>query len=231
MTKKYFATHCSLLVFAMIGISACGSSNSNGVGGQLNPDTSENSNQTGNDDGLPDDSTGSVQPFSVRVANYGNLDSSQAAKVDQAVQLLDEVMNSAEFKTRVENFTYSGTLQFVQNNGLTNAQIYDTLMAAAELYPSATQANGVADIQVKIYYPPWYSVTSAIAFTSTTDAYLNIYDSYFSSSSIPALAETLIHEWTHKLGFEHDYDSTARRPYSVPYGIGGIVYDLAKRVD
>lgn len=211
-----------MFAFAMIGLTACGSSDLNGSGKEL--ETLPLSELIGGE------TPNSATSFMINISDRSNLSSTQSAKVDQAVAVLNKVMNSTELKTAILNFTYSGSQQFVQNNGLTNAQVYQTIMEGAELFPSRTSANFTADIKVKIYYPPWYSVTSAVAFTSTTDAYLNIYDSYFSSSSIAALSETLIHEWTHKLGFDHDYDSTARRPYSVPYGVGGIIYDLAKKV-
>lgn len=172
--------------------------------------------------------SGNSENFAVSVTDRSNMSASQSAKLDKALAAAQTVMKSDQLRDKVVNFTYSGQKIFVQNNDLTNEQVYETLMAAAELYPTRTEPNGVADIKVKIYYPPWYSVTSAVAFTSTTDAYLNIYDSYFSSASIADLAETLIHEWTHKLGFDHDYDSTARRPYSVPYAVGSMVNTLAR---
>jgi hypothetical protein len=141
------------------------------------------------------------------------------------------VMNSQAFKDRVLNFTNNGQKQFYQNLGLTNAEIYATLMAGAEQYPSVSLANNMADMKISIYYPAWYSASSAVAFTNTSDPFLHIYSSYFSSSSLPDLAETIVHEWTHKMGFDHDYNSTAPRPYSVPYGIGGIVWDVASAMN
>ena len=32
-----------------------------------------------------------------------------------------------------------------------------------------------------------------------------------------------MHEWLHKIGFEHSYYNNSDRPYTVPYAIGEIV--------
>jgi hypothetical protein len=37
------------------------------------------------------------------------------------------------------------------------------------------------------------------------------------------------HEYCHKIGFEHSVQPTPSRPFSVPYGIGNIVEELANK--
>ena len=113
---------------------------------------------------------------------------------------------------------------------MTNLQIYDLLMSGAEKLPTQMEPNQLADMQLSIYFPPWYKrFTKAVAFTNTNDPYLHIYNSYYNSASVADLSETMIHEWIHKFGFDHDFNATAQRPYSVPYGIGGIINDLVAK--
>jgi hypothetical protein len=40
----------------------------------------------------------------------------------------------------------------------------------------------------------------------------------------------MMHEWLHKLGFGHSYYYSTSRNYSVPYGIGKIMMDLAAKI-
>ena len=51
-------------------------------------------------------------------------------------------------------------------------------------------------------------------------------DKFFTTNSLGKVAGNIVHEWTHKLGFEHDFNSTARRNYSVPYAVGNIIQEL-----
>jgi hypothetical protein len=148
----------------------------------------------------------------------------QSQKLDQAVTILNQVLNTPEFKERILNFTYQGKAQFVQNNNFTNQQIYDQIMAGAEQLPKVTAPDEIADMQLSIYSPPWYRrFSSAVAFTTAGDSKLYLYKNYFNRASLADLCETLVHEWVHKLGYDHDFNSTARRPYSVPYGVGASV--------
>jgi hypothetical protein len=143
------------------------------------------------------------------------------------IGVLNQVLNGPEFRERVLAFSYQEKNQFVQNNGLTNQQIYDLLMSGAEQYPVQAAANQMADMQLTIYVQPWYRRYSrAVAYTNQNDPLLHIRSSYYDQASVADLAETLVHEWTHKMGFDHEFNATAQRPYSVPYGIGGIINEL-----
>ena len=168
--------------------------------------------------------TQTAHALKVNVIDTTNFTTTQTQKMNQAVTILNQVLNSPEFKERVLNF------KFVQTNGMNNQQIYDYLMSGAEKFPTQTAANQLADMHLSIYFPPWYKrFTKAVAFTNTSDPYLHIYNSYYNSASVADISETMIHEWTHKLGFDHDFNATAQRPFSVPYGIGGIINDLVSK--
>ena len=113
---------------------------------------------------------------------------------------------------------------------MSNQQVYDFLMGGAEEYPVQSEANQLADMRLTIYNPPRYrSQSSTLAFTSVDDPYLHIYKKYYQSATVAELSNTLVHEWTHKMGFDHDYDETPQRPYSVPYGVGDIIEELVSK--
>ncbi len=164
-----------------------------------------------------------AETFATNVFMY-NGTSSQRAKIDLAEQKLREVIQSEEFKNRVINFTYNGTKKFVDNNGLTNTQIYYKILNAAEkLLPVI---DNELDLNIKTYY----SSSSTVGYTSSNINYINFNTKYLNSYSLSETAKTMMHEWLHKLGFGHAYYYSTSRNYSVPYGIGKIMSDLAAKI-
>lgn len=192
------------------------------VTGDDGPDTG-----SGNDDG--DTGTPSPSPnvpaqalsFSTNVELL-NFDATQAEKYNSAVELVKLVVGTEEFRTRVLNYTYDGAKQYSNNNGLTNEQIYQSILDAAEKLQPAK--NNRLDLEVELYY----ANNSVVGYTngSTTQIWVNT--KFFNNYKINSVAGNLFHEWLHKLGYGHDSASTARRPYSVPYAIGYIIADIAQ---
>lgn len=146
-----------------------------------------------------------------------NFNSEQADKYDAAVALVKKVVATEKFRREVLNFTYNGVKQFADNGGKSNAQIYQSILDAAEkLTPTK---NNTMDVGVKLYYEN----SSTVGWTSTGITYINVNTKYFNSYAINSVASNLFHEWLHKLGYGHDAAATAKRPYSVPYAVGYLV--------
>jgi hypothetical protein len=148
-------------------------------------------------------------------------------KVAQTTQLMEQILNGEEFRQAVLNFTYQDQKQFANNEGLSNEEIYEKIMAGKETYDSLE--DGVANLDLNLYTPPFYKKWSVVGYgyPDQPQIYLNSY--YFNSYSLAEVAANLSNEWMHKIGFEHDYINTAQRPYSVPYGIGSLVLKLGKK--
>ncbi len=147
----------------------------------------------------------------------------------RAIDLLKKVVNSTEFYSQVLEFEYQGKKQFAQNNGMSNQQILEKIQLAVE--GNEIGSLGVIDLETDVYWSRrviprrklgTVGYTSFAGTTIFTNGYqLRIMDE-------AELAGHLFHEWTHQLGFEHDFNNTLRRPYSVPYALGEIIEDLAK---
>jgi hypothetical protein len=156
----------------------------------------------------------------IYVYNGTNL---QRQKLDQADQRIKNIIRSEEFKNRVINFTYNGVYKFVDNAGLTNSQIYSKILYAAEkLLPVS---DNEMDLKIKTYYEN----TSTVGYTTTSSLYVNFNTKYLNSYTVAETAKTMVHEWLHKLGFTHAFTYSTSRNYSVPYGIGSIIRDLAAK--
>jgi hypothetical protein len=172
----------------------------------------------------------SQQPLLMNIRSAENFTDRQYDKLMEAKALVEMIINSAAFKSRVLNFTYNGSLEFVQNNGMTNGQIYHYLMSGAERYPFQTEADRMMDFDLKLYKPKWYQSKRVLGYTSRDTSVIHINRNFFNKAEFNQIAMNLVHEWTHKMGFEHDFNRTDRRPYSVPYGVGYIVRDLGNKI-
>lgn len=166
------------------------------------------------------------QPLLVNVRTAENFNDAQYEKLMEAKQLVEMIINSAAFKERVLNFTYQGQKTFVQNNGMTNQQIYEYLMSGAEMYPAQTSVDHLMDFDLVLYKPKWYQSKKVLGYTDQSTNIIHINKNFYNKADVNEIAMNMVHEWVHKMGFDHDFKRTARRPFSVPYGIGYIVRDL-----
>lgn len=169
-----------------------------------------------------DDVTGGLK---VVIRQASGFNTEQLAKLNEAAFRLEQVLNSEEFKQRILHHTYKGQETFVDNRGYTNLQIYKTMMAGAEEWPKQTEANQIMDFSAQIYY----SSKNVIGYTNqnTSTVYMN--SRYFNTFTPDDVAENMVHEWTHKLGYDHSFYYNDARPHSVPYAVGQIVSELLSK--
>lgn len=159
-----------------------------------------------------------VVPMQVR-----GFDGKSKDKLIEAFELLETVVNSAEFKERVINFKNDqGNRSFASNKGLSNEEIFQVFMSGKELLQPET--TGEMNFYLKLYYRPWSKV---IGYTSGNTNLININWRFFKKFTPDQVASNLAHEWTHKIGFDH---TSAAEHDSAPYAIGYIVGDIARKI-
>ena len=160
------------------------------------------------------------------LVNYTNEGRAKAARVKE---ILETVLNSEELRQAILNFEYEGKKQFVQNNGQTNEQIYETIRKGIELAYAGKE--NTFDIENEIYWPRRMKRWSVVGYTYPDSSRIWSNGNYFYYSLTRTdLAAHFMHEWLHKIGYDHDGNSTARRPYSVPYAIGELVGEIAEKM-
>ena len=158
--------------------------------------------------------------FDTNVTPIGTT-SSQEAKIQAAEMKIKDVVGSEEFRSAVLNHTYGGKKTFVDNKGLTNAQIYQKILDGAEtLQP---KKNNAIDMSVKLYYQN----SIVVGYTTTGSKTINMNTKYFNTYTSSGVSHNMMHEWLHKLGFTHAASYSVSRNYSVPYAIGNIMGKLA----
>jgi len=148
----------------------------------------------------------------------------------QSLRLMEVILNSEEFKTRVLNFKTNGKNTFYYRKTFlgkwidkpyTNEQVYNMIMTAKEERGDGT--DGVIDLYLELVNG---SDGDVVGFGRPSSPHIYTYSIMFDDMSLPELARHYTHEWCHKLGFEHDHRRSRNRNNSVPYGIGNIVERL-----
>jgi len=150
-----------------------------------------------------------------------NANSSQTNKIRTAEGYIKEVIASEEFRNAVLNHTYGGEITFVDNEGLSNLQIYNKILVGAE--ELNRNSNNTMDMGITTYYEN----TSTVGWTSTGSPNINMNTKFLDSYTASQATSNMMHEWLHKLGFSHTAYYSTSRDYSVPYAIGTIMDKLA----
>lgn len=163
--------------------------------------------------------------FQVRPSMIG-FSNTQEEKIRQAAALIKRVIASPEFKKRVLNHYYNGKRTFVDNDGLTNFQIYQKILAGREMMTGLGR-NNTMDLEIELY-TDLDSNTIGYTYPDVVRIYMN--SKYFNRFRPYQVADNMMHEWLHKLGFGHDVQASPERPHSVPYAVGYIVRDLARKL-
>lgn len=165
--------------------------------------------------------TGYLKVVPMQVEKF---DDQSREKLNAAFSVLEQVVNSEEFKERVINFKNSkGERAFASNKGLSNEEVYEQFMAGLETLQPDTY--GEMNFFLRLYNRPWSRV---IGYTNPTTNVINVNWKFFKNYRPHQVASNLAHEWVHKIGFDH---KSAKEHDSAPYAIGYIVGEMAERLE
>ena len=93
--------------------------------------------------------------------------------------------------------------KLIQTNGKTPAEVVKDLRENPLIVPVHYYYENSSVVGYR--QPPW------------PDIYFN--RKFHNNYGTCATASNAAHEWSHSIGYGHDFEATARRPYSVPYSI------------
>lgn len=145
--------------------------------------------------------------------NFRNFRDQDQRKVLAALDAIAEVVQSEEFRQAVLSFKNNkGNPGFLENNGLSNAEIYELLLDGAE------KLRPVPDRTLDLDLTWYYKNNSTVGYTYPNSTRIWVNAKFYRKYQVPQIARNLFHEWTHKLGFGHQRKSN--RPWTVPYGLG-----------
>lgn len=108
---------------------------------------------------------------------------------------------------------------------LSPGQVFETIMSGAEKL--SPEIDGEADISVTL---DARDAGSVIGYTYPNTRMQWIYASFFGRATPADIAGNLAHEYCHKIGFEHEFNFTSLRQYTVPYAIGYLTREIANNL-
>lgn len=161
----------------------------------------------------------------------------QLAKFEKALDILEEVMNSEEFKTRVISYVRSNGKREYQKNYLwkdstrtfTNEEIYELIMTGDEKMRPNTIGEMNFNSRVKICR--WYENVGKWcrgvvgSTTPASSANITLNWKFYKKYETHQMVSNMVHEWLHLLGFLHGKVDMREE---VPYVVGGIAGQVAK---
>lgn len=154
-----------------------------------------------------------------------NFNREQEEKVKKAVEIIKKVVAMKEFRDRVLNYAYKGENRFFDNDGMTNSEVYQKLLDGAEKIGN-TAKNNTLDVELELYYQS----TNTIGYTYPNTVRIWMNTKYFNKYTPIKVADNLMHEWMHKIGFTHAVTWSKDRDHTVPYAIGYLIEELAAKL-
>lgn len=172
----------------------------------------------------PRDTFEPAAPMKVSLGTVTGYAPAERAKLDQATTLLANVLNSQQFKDAVLAARFDGKPGFASDDR-SPAEVYATIRAAKESFTD--QADGVVNMNLELRDLSWFQ-RHVVGYTTPGSDTLTTNRRFYSGMDAAEIAGHLGHEWLHSVGFEHDFNATARRPSSVPYEVGELIERLAR---
>lgn len=162
----------------------------------------------------------------------------QKEKFNQALSLLEEVLNSDEFKAKVIGYTRRGERSYQKNyiwsqtsRRLTNEDIYEIIMTGNEKMRPDTQGEMNVNAWVKkCSFIEQVSVWCRKVIGSTdpaSSAMIKLNWKFYQKYETHHMVANLVHEWIHLLGFLHGSENLHEE---VPYVVGSIAGEVAKNI-
>ena len=147
-----------------------------------------------------------------------NFTAKEKSRLEEARVKLEICVNHPSFKKRFFQADFSGeTSQWKDRRRM---DIWNHFVSGAE-----TLSPGVdheADITQDIFNPNFWT-RNVVGYTYPNTATQWINRRMFKFWKLSRVASNILHEWGHKLGFDHDHKATKRRPFSICYQLNDIL--------
>lgn len=171
----------------------------------------------------------------IKIVKAENYQGESLERLKQAIQLLEKIINSDEFKKVVLEFKThieGGTFHFIrkEKRGLRVRTIklkrYSNAEVLEKILSGNSQHKNIIELKLKMEFG---SDGDVVGYKKSGSSTIHTYEKFVISMSLVRFAAHLIHEYCHIIGFEHSSSSKydkLRDCYSVPYAIHKMLKKL-----
>jgi hypothetical protein len=139
-------------------------------------------------------------------------------KVHKAAGLIQRVVMSQDFKEAILDARFTDTM------GLSNLEIYEKIMRGSE------KLSPKEDYEMDVVLETFYADAVTVGYTMTGSQKVFMNRKFLHRFTPAEVTSNIMHEWLHKLGFSHEVEDSPARRDSVPYSVGYIVRNLARKL-
>lgn len=157
-----------------------------------------------------------AQYLSVRLHEFTNATPEDQTHIDNALRLIEEVINLESFREEIAKRKFSQTK-------MKGPEVLASILKAHEFYAPA--GEGVIDLNLDMFEEN----SSTVGYTSPKDPFMHLNRFFHRNYSAAETAGNIFHEWLHKIGHTHTKWNWKNRENSVPYALGYRLAELATR--
>lgn len=172
----------------------------------------------------------------IKLESNNGYENENLIKLNEALTLLENIVNSQRFKDAVLNFrsdkTEGGTFHFIMYTKWKRHRIDLTRYTNQEIYEKVmrgNESNGTDCFMVFNLTLERGSGGSTVGYTDSNNN-IHTYTTDFHDMKVGEFAAHIFHEYTHTIEFQHSqtngFDSL-RDCFSVPYALGNLVEFIA----
>lgn len=210
--KKIFLM---LLVLGLV--TACQPNNSDQV--STNTDTTSDTSAQVPDNQVPVEAS----TFETNISTEG-MSVDQEEEIRKAEDIIKMVVASEEFKSRILNHTVNGVKKFLGNNGLTNEEIYQKILDAAE--DGNLTKDNVMDLAIELI-PQKSTLASRIFKIIAGVKKIFFFLNLFQNTTPAGIAQNLFQQWLGKIGFSAITGTSSN--LTVQEAVSKIIGELGKQ--
>ncbi len=137
-----------------------------------------------------------------------------------------QIVNSPEFKSRVLGAYYNKRPGFTYTTDTPEQVMQKVLNGNERTNQEGNDCHWSLKYKFQLQAPKPFQNYVVVGWTTPYDpiVYINTYG--YDKRSDAGIVGTIVHEEAHKLGYDHPFNNTPDRPYSVPYALGNIAAEL-----
>jgi hypothetical protein len=151
-------------------------------------------------------------------------------KLHKALGIIERAVNSEVFKNKILYYEFHYRKKLFGgyiDTPYTSTQVLEIIENAVE-YPGNVERHSI-DLYLELLTS---SSGSVIGYGYPGEKEIYTYKDRFERMTSKEIANHIVHEWLHKLGFTHAHYNLpfGKRDQSVPYAVGRFIEELAHRV-